>query len=219
MLDREDMLRRFYRRIDPAKSVDPEDSELAFQLHLSRLNDPEIVEKLVNRYTDAVYKLVFVTLYYQKMDDPPKDQVLYIIKEIYGYAIKHVEQFHGNESVLNWLFAITYKFSGKKNRRLWVKIYPFRRIQWKKGEYTTDAPNPVGKHKLDWFSPSQWSIFTLRYLFDLSVHDISMILNLHRSKVHSSLKIIRKQQGMSSNTSHGGEIEAYADGLLDRKYR
>jgi hypothetical protein len=98
------MLRRFYRRIDPAKSVDPDDSELAFQLHLSRLNDPEIVEKLVNRYTGVVYKLIFVLLYYQKMVVPAKAQVLNAMRTIFGYAVKHVDQFHGNG--VYWIFAI-----------------------------------------------------------------------------------------------------------------
>ena len=216
MLDREDMLRRFYRRIDPEKSVDPEDSELAFQLHLSRLNEPEVLEKLVKRNSGAINKWVFVQLYYQKMVDPPKEQVLKKVKEIYGYAIKHVDQFHGNESVLDWLFAITYKLSGEKKRRPWAKTYTFWRNRGKKGGYSTHTSNPGGDYILDRFSPKQWSIITLRYLFDLSVHDISMILNLQRGKVNANLRIIRKQLGMSSNTSHMEEkIEAYADGLLD----
>jgi len=216
MLDQEEMLRRFYRRIDPAKSVDPDDSELAFQLHLSRLNDPEIVEKLVNRYSGVVYKLIYVHLYYQKMVAPPKEQVLNVMKTIYGYAVKHVDQFHGNESVLNWLFAITYKLSGEKYRRLWIKINPFYRYRGQKGEYTTNPPNITGQHNLDRFSPSHRSIIILRYQSDLSVHDISMILNMQRSKVHSNLKIIRKRQGMVLNNSHLAEkIEAYTDGLLD----
>ena len=109
MYDQNEVMRRYFSKEKSSKGEDPEAIELAYWLQNSTPSDPAVLERLVHRYADDLYKWVEILLYYQKMANPSQAEILANLKIVFETAIKTVEQFHGKESVSAWLFAIAYQ--------------------------------------------------------------------------------------------------------------
>lgn len=216
MQNRDDPIRDYFRRNDPLGLDDPEDTELAYQLQNSTPDDPDVLERMVRLYAGDLYNWVGVLLHYRKIADPTHGEILSVLKDVYVKAFAHVEQFHGNESVSTWLFAITYQALCRPKDRIWWNKFT-------QGQHQGDDKGSLSNQTTskDWTSfdhlPEKLrSPLFVRYLFNLRIPDIANILNLQVQIVHSRLIEARKRLLVDPIMTHlDPQIQAYVDGLLD----
>lgn len=218
MQDRDNAARYYFRSNDPLRSDTPEETELAYQLQNSTPNDPELLERIVHLYSGDLYNWVAVLLFYRKMTYPSHGEIISILKKVFGKALVHVEQFHGQAKVSSWLFTISYQMAKRQKIRDETdhldqggKNYP-ENAALSDMKKSTDWPN------LDDLPEKIRSAVLLRYLFDLGIPDIANILNVQIKDVHRRLVYGRNRLLGKTTESHlEPQIQAYVDGLLDEQ--
>lgn len=197
------------------RADDPEAIEIAYILQNSSPNDPDVLERLINRYAAELYKWVEILAYYRKSALPSKVEIFDILKMVFWTAIKKLEQFHGKENVSDWLFAISYQIikDWKFNTEA-VRYFPWEK-QGADLETKFQNPQQTEQYRLNRVPERVRSILILRYLFELSLSDIALILNIQVNDVHHQL--IKGRKILISNPSipHSKiKIQAFVDGLL-----
>lgn len=218
MQDRDNPRRYTFSRNDLLRSDTPEETELAYQLQHSAPNDPDILERLVRLYSGDLYNWVGALLYYRKMTYPSHGEIISVLKKVFGKALAHVEQFHGQARVSSWLFSISYQVAmrHKNNDKMGHLVQG--------GKYLYEnAPVSDLKTTADWTNQDDLpekvrSTVLLRYLFDLALPDIANILNVQINQVHRRLVFGRNRLlGNPAESHREAQIQAYLDGLLDEQ--
>jgi WD40 repeat protein/DNA-directed RNA polymerase specialized sigma24 family protein len=199
---------------DPLKADNPDDIELAFQLQNLNLDDPMILKRLVEFYGADLGKWIRILLYYQNNTDPTPEQYFAMIKETFHRAINHVDEFHGQSSVFNWLFGIGYQMAKRKQRDDRLKNL----IQLRNNINKNFSKQPVSDiwRKFDDLAEKIRTVLILRYLFVIELCDIACILDISEQEVQQRLVSGRGKLFSNPSSPHmKREIEAYIDGLLD----
>ena len=218
MLERSELRRNYLRDSEVFRQVDPEDIEIAYLLQNMQADDVDTLKRIVHRYAKNLYKWIGVLLFYQQSVVPRHEEILSMLQTTFVYATNHIDQFHGQVSVMDWLFAISFQVvkGNKWNFRL-------RNIQNSKEKIeesviTEDNENDNYWQSLDTLPDKIRLVFILRYLFDLGISDIAHVLNIQTKDVHMRLLRARKHSFVNRIDSHNGhQIQAYLDGFLDDK--
>ena len=211
MHDQNEVMKSYFTHKDPSKGDDPEAVELAYWLQNSAPNDPAVLERLVYRYAAGLYTWVEILLFYRRMVKPPQAEILSRLKSIFRIAIKDVEQFHGKESVSDWLYAIAYQaIRGSKSTRE-------SNINRSGPDKASALQNTMDASEIDLGKIPERvrSALVLRYRYELGLDDIANILAISRNEVHQRLIKGRKQLTAYPLRSHSEQkIQAFVDGLL-----
>jgi WD40 repeat protein/DNA-directed RNA polymerase specialized sigma24 family protein len=210
-----EIMKSNFQRKDPMRADDPEAIELAYLLQNSTPNDPDVLERLVNRYAVELYKWVEILVYYRKSALPSKVEIFDILKIVFWTAIKRVDQFHGKEKVSDWLFAISYQVTkGWKFNAAAVSYFPWEK-QGEELEAKFQEPLPTDQYLLHRLPEKVRSILILRYLFALDLPDIGLIINAQVNDVHHQLIKGRKRLIADPSRLHRKiKIQPFVDGLL-----
>jgi RNA polymerase sigma factor (sigma-70 family) len=216
MHDQNEAVRIYFLKKDPTRVDDPEAVELAYWLQNSSPNDPSVLERLVYRYANELYTWAEILLYYRKEEVPSHAEILSSLKIVFGTAIKNVEQFHGKESVSDWLFAIAYQvirgLKAKTERKINIQELQEgldREASFQDVDYTNED-------NLEYLPERVRSTLILRYRYELELLAIANILNISPNEVHQRLIKGRKQLIKDPVRSHLQlKIQAFMDGLLD----
>ncbi len=210
----EDIQNKF-RLFAQSRQVDPEDTELAFQLQNATSVDPDLLEKMVYLYAASLYRWVDVLLFYRKMVVPSHEEILNTLRIIFEGAITHTDQFHGKASVSDWLFDMSYQVVRDSRPRTWL-INLHKLIAGNDSDVASREPISEYWNMIDGLPDKlRWPLI-LRYLFDLDLPDIADILHIQVSDVHSRLNNARKQLLTDAIASQSdSQIHAFLDGLLD----
>ncbi len=210
----EDLQNKF-RLYAPSRQIDPEDTELAFQLQNATSVDPDLLEKMVYLYAASLYRWVDVLLFYRKMVVPSHEEILDTLRIIFERSISHIDQFHGKASVSDWLFDVSLLVVGGYSAR--NRIADLRKII-SGHDNDSISREPASDHwkNIDCLPEKlRWPLI-LRYLFDLDLPDIADILHIQVSDIHSRLNRTRQQLILKPNQSHyDRQILAFMDGVLD----
>ena len=218
MYHHEETKSKYIQDDDLYRSADHEDTELAFQLQNIQLDDQNVLDRVIYHYAAQLYKWAGVLLYYHQLIDPRREEILNNLKATFVYAFKHANQFHGQASVINWLFSISHQVI-KNNKRKTQGAAQFTEQQ-----NIDNNGIPVGKpidaywKSVDRLPEKLLQPLLLRYLFDLGIPDIAQILNLQIKVIHERLVTVRKFLMVNKPESHiESNIQVYLDDLLDEK--
>ena len=121
MLVQDETGRDYFHRIDPLRVDNAEDIDLAFTLQNASRNDPDLLKQLIDHYAGDLYRWVGVLLFFQQGKQPLHAEILVLLEKVYAWAITHVDQFHGQASVFNWLFGIAYHVVNNHSFKVWGK--------------------------------------------------------------------------------------------------
>ncbi len=216
MQDQGEITRSFFHKSAPSSGDDPEAIELAFLLQNSAPNDPSVLDRLVNRYAGELYQWVEILVYYRKLGVPSQAEIFDILKRVFGTAIKNVEQFHGKESVSDWLFAIGYQVVRgwkSKRARTWN---PQESTNGDDPDDLLPEPETVDQDNLKGIPEKVRSTLILRYLFELALSDLACIVNTQEKDIHHRLIKGRRLLIKNPVRVHAElKIQAFVDGLLD----
>jgi WD40 repeat protein/DNA-directed RNA polymerase specialized sigma24 family protein len=218
MHDPDEFLQSYFNRVEPSGQNLHEDIELAFRLQNASQNDPDLPGRLVHLYAQKLYKWVGILLYYRKMDNPTREEILSVLKMVFENAVDHVEQFHGIESITGWLFGIGYQLVRQNRGTNWSGIF----LNEINHEANKDGLSPYQRSaywdSMDCLPEKLRSTLILRYLFDFGLPEIANILNLPEQDVHRRLIAGRERLLVIPIKSHMDlQIHSYADGLLNDK--
>ncbi len=200
-----------YRRTDPLGEVNSEDTELAFKLQNSAPNDTELLKRLIERYAAELWRWVAVRLYYRNGTEPRREQILAVVQQVFAWAIQHVEQFHGQESVSGWLFLISEQILKTNTPGSWINKQIERAFRRNK---LSPRSNEAGWESLYDLTEKQSTPLLLRDLFHYELAEIAQILNLEISEVH--LRLVSGLKGMLQKLGVQDidlRLFAYVDGL------
>ncbi len=220
MQDQNEVMRKYFNKADHPRGEDPESVELAYWLQNSTPYNPDVLERLVHRYADDLYNWVEILLYYRKIALPSQPEILASLKIVFETAIKNVEQFHGKESVSDWLFAIAYQVTRRVKAKTGFKpehLLPKQKLQHEKSSPIIQESN---QDNLEHFPERLRSTIILRYRYELELVDIANILNISAKEVHQRLTKGRRyllQHPVRSQLDR--KIQAYVDGLQDNNPR
>ena len=218
MQDRDNAARYYFRSNDPLRSVTPEETELAYQLQNSTPNDPDLLERIVRLYSGDLYHWVAVLLYYRKMTYPSHGEIISILKKVFGKALAHVEQFHGQAKVSTWLFTISYQIAKHQKISDETKYLDQGGKKYYEKAAVSDQQTLADWPNLVDLPEKIRSAVLLRYLFDFGIPDIANILNVQIKDVHHRLVYGRNRLLENTTESHlEPQIQAYIDGLLDEQ--
>ncbi len=216
MHDQNEVLRKYFSQENSSQGEDPESVELAYWLQNSTPNDPAVLERLVYRYADDLYSWVEILLNNRKITNSSQAEILDSLKRVFGIAIKNVEQFHGKESVSDWLFAIAYQVAGGKKTNTKHRI----NLRVPKQEHELGESSQIiqesSQDNLQYLPERLRSTLLLRYRYGLALVGIANILTISPKEVHQRLIKGRKillQPSVKSQLDR--KIQAYVDGLLD----
>jgi WD40 repeat protein len=203
---------------------DPEEIELAYLLQNMHGIEPALVNRLINYYGNTVYQWVEILLYYRVQNFhahqlkfiPAREQVLPVLGDVFRYAVRHVDEFHGNQSIKDWLFAISLQVVKGWRPKRTIKDYPGQ------GEASSDRDIsalpliPAEWVVMDRFKKDQRIAMILRYQFCLSLADISQVYSHPVKDIHNWLSSGRSKYLRKSSSAHlKHDLQAYMDGLLD----
>ncbi|HSB65217.1 MAG TPA: sigma factor-like helix-turn-helix DNA-binding protein, partial [Anaerolineales bacterium] len=211
--NKDETLRDDYRRIDPPRAENAENTEMAYRVQNSTRGDLDLLRAIIERYAGDLYRWVTVYLFYLRGIDPSNEEVDVIIQKVFAYAILHTDQFHGQASVFNWLVAI----SDQIIRRIKFKdrfVQEIREI--KHGRDLAHESWVISWASLKEISENQRTPLVLRYLLNLDLADIANILNSPVREVYRRLEQGRKHfLIVSSDPSMDHLLQGYVDGLYD----
>lgn len=199
------------RRTDPPKVENVEDTELAYRVQSSTRGDPNLLSALIERYAGDLERWLSVYLFFVRKTDPASEEINRILQNVFGFAILHTDQFHGQASVFNWLFSIAYQTT----KRLAGKDLFFQRIQEiYRGRHSANRHIETNWTALEEIPEKDRIPLILRYLFGLELTDLSNILNLPIEQVHR--RLVRGRERFLASSSDPGMaalLQAYVDGL------
>lgn len=205
--------RDFFRKVDPLRAENVEDTELAYKLQNSLPNDPDLLRRLVERFAGDVYRWTSVLLYYRMRADPEPEEIIAIVRQVFTKAIAYSDKFYGQASVASWLFALAYQTLETKSLRDWINHH-LKTIIHRTRLLADDS-------SINWISlaniPEKLrSPLILRYFFGLELADIANILNLQLYEVHHRLAAGMKRLLASTKQADVDiRVLAYMDGLWD----
>jgi DNA-directed RNA polymerase specialized sigma24 family protein len=204
-----------FRLFVSSLKVDPEDTELAFQLQNATSLGPDLLEKMVHLYAADLYRWLDVLLIYRTLAVPSHEEIVNTLRRIFERSITQIDQFHGKASVSDWLFDISLQVIGGNKPNKWLA--DLRKII--AGHFNgSNSSEPVSEswNNIDGLPDKlRWPLI-LRFLFDLDLADIAEILHIQVSDVHFRLTNARKQLLPDPITSHFDvQIQAFMDGVLD----
>lgn len=164
-------------------------------IELCRVGDSAAIENFVQTYQQDVYRLALSILDdSSEADDATQESLL--------AALRGLDSFHGTSSLKTWLFSITVNICRtrlqrqKRRERLGQILSGILRVQGtpsieehaieqESGESIWNAIHEMDeKHRIP---------VVLRYYHDLSVAEISHILQIPEGTVHSRLNTARRQ--------------------------
>ncbi len=128
MMREEDGRRReYFRRVDPLRVENTDDTELAYNLQNSTPNDPELLRRLLKHYAAEIYLWAYALLYFHNKNEPTHEDILAIVRQVFIQAISHPDKFHGQASISSWLFALCYQIIQRRpfRERIYQSVKPW----------------------------------------------------------------------------------------------
>jgi hypothetical protein len=149
-------------------------------------------------------------------DKSSQEEVRLILVNIFVNAFQHAEQFHGQASLTNWLYAIAYQVVGRYKRQQILKK-SLRGIDvFCKGTVQTNDAHAAYWESVDRLSDKIRLPLILRYMFELEISDIAYILDIPEKAIHRHLSTARHRLLVNPTYSHlHKQIQANLDGYLD----
>ena len=168
-------------------------------------DDPWAIEQLVLRYQKKVYQIAYQMLAGDEQEAQDRTQDAFL------KAFRKIKQFKGNASFYTWLYRIVINtcLDARRRRRRWKEIFlPRRRLErhtektstFSLEEYpdTNKNSNPLSmvkkeqlekdvKKVMNTLSERQRSIFQLKIFHEMSIPEISRMLNLAEGTVKTHL--------------------------------
>ncbi len=213
MRDLDEIRRDYFHRVDPRKVEDAEDIELAYALQNSTGADDGLLARLVNCYSNDLYRWVAVLLYYREGAEPDENQILAVLQEVFSHALQHVTQFHGQASVFTWLFGIAYLVIHARPVSGWARHLSNKLRRRIPSGLPSDAPL---WQRLGTIPEKLRTPLILRHLFGLRMAEIASILGIQVLQVHKRLVRGRKiYLGKPQTSEMESLIQAFVDGLYD----
>jgi len=187
-----------------------EDEEL---VRRAQNDDPWAIEQLVLRYQKKVYAIAYQMLSGDEQEAQDRTQDAFL------KAFRKIKQFKGNASFYTWLYRIVVNtcLDARRRRRRWKEIFFPWRIERHTDESATAAleeypdtntqSNPLAtvrkrqlendvKQAMNTLSERQRSIFQLKIFHEMSIPEISQMMNLAEGTVKTHLfratQVIRK---------------------------
>lgn len=171
-----------HRQVIPVQQEDPERS-IAFFLENSQPGDPRVLELLLDFYAHDVYRLVQALLDDNWRSPVDEKEIFLFVDQVFIGAMEKRDEFLGQESLRNWLFAITTR--AVRRYRLTHNFQRFQRFIHKKIKLTPSEEYKSlnngesineGWEFIDNLKSSQRDAIILHYLFDLSDDEVASIL-------------------------------------------
>ncbi len=218
MYHHDEFKRKYIQDDDLYRSADHEDTELALQLQNIQLDDQNVLDRIIYHYAAQLYKWAGVLLYYHQLIEPRREEILDNLKAIFVYAFKHANQFHGQASVINWLFGISHQvIKNNKSKTQGAALFTEQQRNDFNGIPVVKLRDAYWK-SVDRLPEKLIQPLLLRYLFDFGIPDIAQILNLQINVIHERLVAVRKSLMVNKPESHiESDIQEYLDDLLDDK--
>lgn len=173
---------------------------------IKRINsgEKELYEHLVNRYNSYVYSICLNIL---KNVEDARDTS----QETFYKAYKALKKFDGSKSKFStWLYKIAYNkcidFIRKKNNFLNLKSYLKQkdiRFEYQKHQFE----NEIVGELLGELSERDSALITLYYLNELSVKEISFIIDDNENNIKVKLHRIRKELKLIANKKYNNELQ------------
>ncbi|WP_436373723.1 sigma-70 family RNA polymerase sigma factor [Cytobacillus sp. BC1816] len=157
-------------------------------------NIKQIIEELMIEYGS---ELTFLAYSYVKNAEEAKD----IVQNVFVAAFQHLSEFRGDSSIKTWLYRVTInKCKDHLKSSLFKRVVLFGSTP-----ETNKKEAPIDENYLDKEASNtiKKAVFTLklkyrevilmRYYQDLSIKEISLILNLPEPTVHTRLRRAKEQ--------------------------
>ncbi len=213
MQEEDDGRRDFFRRIDPLRAESADDVELAFRLQNTTRMDPGLLRYIIDSYAGELYRWIRVLLYYQNAEEPAHEMVYAILYSVFARASTHLEQFHGQSSVLTWLFAIAYQLVRKRSISSRLAYFMPR---YSPATAAQSQTLPLGWESLTTLSGRQRAPIILRILFGLELSDIALVLDSQKRDVHLHMVAgIQRLLAASGSPGIDASVLALIDGYWD----
>lgn len=141
-----------------------------------------LFNEIYNLKSEKIKKQIFYTVGESLYED--------VLQEVFFKIHKNLNSFNGKSSIDTWIYRLTmntcYDFLKKENRRFNYNVEDL------KTSYTHDHDTKkILKTAILTLSKKQRSVFTLFYILEESILDISQVLNIPEGTVKSRLKISR----------------------------
>jgi len=175
--------------------------------------DPWAIEQLVLRYQKKVYQIAY------QMLDGDEQEAQDRTQDAFLKAFRKIKQFKGEASFYTWLYRIAVNtcLDARRRRRRWKEIFFPWRLEKRKDETAPASleeypdknthSNPLStvrkrqldndvKQAMNTLSERQRSIFQLKIFNEMSIPEISQMMNLAEGTVKTHLfratRVIRK---------------------------
>ncbi len=216
MDNRGDFRYDYSKKDDPFQHADPEDIELAYWLQNAPPNDPHLAQQLVQRYAGELYLWISFQLNNGESAVPLKEYIFSLLKKVFTTAASHTDQFQGTESIFTWLAAIASQAVSQ-----WRPGAGWKVIRDERGSLAEEQGDSSHVKSVDWAIweklPKKVRLaLILRYLFELKLPDIALVLDLKEKQVHRQLGFGRMTlMAMPTRPHFTRQIEALVDGMLE----
>ncbi|MCB0702328.1 MAG: RNA polymerase sigma factor [Candidatus Kapaibacterium sp.] len=173
---------------------------------IERINsgEKELFRHFLNEYSNFVYSICVNIL---RNPEDARD----VSQETFYKAYKALKKFDGSKSKFStWLYKIAYNkcidFIRKKNNFLNLKSYLKQkdiRFEYQKHQFE----NEIVGELLGELSERDSALITLYYLNELSVKEISFIIDDNENNIKVKLHRIRKELKLIANKKYNNELQ------------